>query len=26
MPKNFEDYEHEDCIKFINNFVKKEQN
>ena len=25
MPKNYEDYEHEDCIKFINNFIKKEQ-
>jgi hypothetical protein len=25
IPKNFEDYEHEDCIKFINNFIKKEQ-
>ena len=25
IPKNFEDYEYEDCIKFINNFIKKEQ-
>ena len=22
IPKNFEDYEHEDCVKFINNSVK----
>ena len=22
---DYEDYEHEDCVKFINNFIKKEQ-